>query len=305
MTFCTFCGRQLADGEVCNCQQNAAPQNNIPQGMPYGQPQPAPQGMPYGQPQPAPQTAKKQSQGDNAIKLVISHITNTIKKPLTAAEEYYEKGTVASSGILVGLIAVVYVISQLLYLVTRIIYRLAYYKKSVKSSGILALNGISYSDYLKLNGITRWDILKDVGYRGYTFVQAVFFPIIYVVLMAAVVIGIYYLVSSVILKEKADIAKAMNLMGATSVPLLGALVFTVINRVFHVGFLNSAFFPIAITCCGFLTLLQGLLIIGKEIKDRKKLLLTLALSVAILMIAHYVIYYLIMRHCIVYMSFPM
>lgn len=305
MTFCTFCGRQLADGEVCNCQQNAAPQNNIPQGMPYGQPQPAPQGSPYGQPQPAPQTAKKQSQGDNSIKLVISHITNTIKKPLTAAEEYYEKGTVASSGILVGLIAVVYVISQLLYLVTRIIYRLAYFKKSVKGTGYLALTGISYSDYLKLNGITRWDILEDAGFRGYTFVQAVFFPIIYVVLMAAVVIGIYYLVSSVVLKEKADIAKVMNLMGATSVPLLGALIFSVISRVFHVGFINSVLFPIIVTCCGFLTLLQGLLIINKELGDRKKLLLSLAIGVAGLMIANYVICYLIMDHCIVFLRFPM
>ena len=38
MAFCTICGKQLADGEVCTCQQNNAqsvPQGNIPQGMPY------------------------------------------------------------------------------------------------------------------------------------------------------------------------------------------------------------------------------------------------------------------------------
>lgn len=48
MAFCTICGKQLADGEVCTCQQNNAqsvPQGSIPQGMPYtGAPQ---QGSPY------------------------------------------------------------------------------------------------------------------------------------------------------------------------------------------------------------------------------------------------------------------
>lgn len=33
MGFCTFCGKQLADGEVCTCQQTA-PQQNV-----YGAPQ--------------------------------------------------------------------------------------------------------------------------------------------------------------------------------------------------------------------------------------------------------------------------
>ena len=33
MGFCTFCGKQLADGEVCTCQQTASQQNV------YGAPQ--------------------------------------------------------------------------------------------------------------------------------------------------------------------------------------------------------------------------------------------------------------------------
>lgn len=293
MTFCTYCGRQLADGEVCNCQQNAAPQNNVPQGMTYAQPQVAP----------APQPAPKKPAGDNPFKQVISHIVNTFKKPLDAAEEYYEKGTMVSSGILVGILAVIYVISQFVYLLTRIIYRFASYKKMCKIE--YKLLGISYNDYLRLNDKTRWDILKGIGIKGYTFVQSFFFPIIYIVLMAAVVIGIYYVVNAVVLKEKANINKIMNLMGATVVPLYGAFIFTVINRFFHVGFLNSVLFPIAATCCGFLTLIQGLIILYKDINDRKKFLLTLAIYVGGLMIADYVIYYLILRHCNGFFYFPM
>lgn len=93
MGFCTFCGKQLADGEVCTCQQTApqqnvygAPQNNegtqgtytAPQGT-YTAPQQgtytAPQGgyntsqgngMPQGETYTAPQKQPK-VKGDNLL----------------------------------------------------------------------------------------------------------------------------------------------------------------------------------------------------------------------------------------------
>lgn len=65
MAFCTICGKQLADGEVCTCQQNNAqsvPQGSIPQGMPYtGAPQ---QGSPYTAAYGAPQQEAPKSSVD-------------------------------------------------------------------------------------------------------------------------------------------------------------------------------------------------------------------------------------------------
>ena len=44
MPLCQYCGRELENGEICNCQQqDAAPQ----QGVPY--PNPAQQNVPYPQ----------------------------------------------------------------------------------------------------------------------------------------------------------------------------------------------------------------------------------------------------------------
>lgn len=298
MTFCSFCGKQLADGEVCTCQQNNA-QQAAPQQPIYAQPAPAP----------APQP-KKASASDNVIKTVFGHIVNTVKKPITAAEEYYEKGTAVSSGIIIALVAISYLFMTVCNLIITILYRLSYLSKSTKAARKV-LGGISVKEYLALGEFynsdvtTKWEYLNYYGIKGGTIVQSIFFPIIYVVLMSAVIIGIVYLVNALILKNKTDITKTLNLMASASVPLIGSCVFMVLRQVFHVGFLQSAFFPIAISVCGLITLLQVLVVLKKEITDRKQYVLSLIFAVAVLTIAHYVIWYLIMRHCTVYVSFPM
>ena len=62
--------------------------------MPYtGAPQ---QGSPYTAAYGAPQQEAPKSSVDmgGAFKKAIDHIKNTVKKPITAAEEYYENGTI-------------------------------------------------------------------------------------------------------------------------------------------------------------------------------------------------------------------
>ncbi len=304
MAFCTICGKQLADGEVCTCQQNNAqsvpqgniPQGNIPQGVPQGN---IPQGMPYAQPNQA--ASGKSVDMGGAFSKAIAHIKNTIKKPLTAAEEYYENGTIPSSAVLIGMITVAYVIATVLNLISNIIYSLSAAKKSLK--GMYKILGMSYGEYLDYAGVTRWDILKADGINVGTIFQSIFFPIIFVVLMGAAVVGLAYLIDAVVLKRKTDINKVFSLCGAVSVPLLGATVVRVISNFIHVRALNGMIFPIFIICMSVLTAIQGFIILSKEIKDRKQLVLSLAIMVAGLVIVDFLIG-LFLYKCTVFFALP-
>lgn len=224
MAFCTICGKQLADGEVCTCQQNNAqsvPQGSIPQGMPYtGAPQ---QGSPYTAAYGAPQQEAPKSSVDmgGAFKKAIDHIKNTVKKPITAAEEYYENGTIPSSAVLIGILTIAYVFATVLNLISKIFYALSSFKKQAK--GLYRLLGMSYGEYLDSIGYTRWDILNDYSINVGTIFQSIFFPIIYIVLMGATVFGLFYLIDAVVLKKKTDVNKIASLCGAVSVPLIGAM----------------------------------------------------------------------------------
>lgn len=300
MAFCTICGKQLADGEVCTCQQNNAqsvPQGSIPQGMPYtGAPQ---QGSPYtaayGAPQQgtsytgAPQQGTPKSPVDmgGAFKKAIDHIKNTVKKPITAAEEYYENGTIPSSAVLIGILTIAYVFATVLNLISKIFYALSSFKKQAK--GLYRLWGMTYGEYLDSIGYTRWDILNDYSINVGTIFQSIFFPIIYIVLMGATVFGLFYLIDAVVLKKKTDVNKIASLCGAVSVPLIGAMAVKILYNFIRVGALRGFFFPIFIVFMSVLTAIQGFTILSKEIKDRKQLVISLAILVAGLVTVEYLI----------------
>lgn len=300
MAFCTICGKQLADGEVCTCQQNNAqsvPQGSIPQGMPYtGAPQ---QGSPYtavyGAPQQgtsytgAPQQGTPKSSVDmgGAFKKAIDHIKNTVKKPITAAEEYYENGTIPSSAVLIGILTIAYVFATVLNLISKIFYALSSFKKQAK--GLYRLWGMTYGEYLDSIGYTRWDILNDYSINVGTIFQSIFFPIIYIVLMGATVFGLFYLIDAVVLKKKTDVNKIASLCGAVSVPLIGAMAVKILYNFIRVGALRGFFFPIFIVFMSVLTAIQGFTILSKEIKDRKQLVISLAILVAGLVTVEYLI----------------
>ena len=300
MAFCTICGKQLADGEVCTCQQNNAqsvPQGSIPQGMPYtgAQQQGSPYTAAYGAPQQgtsytgAPQQGTPKSSVDmgGAFKKAIDHIKNTVKKPITAAEEYYENGTIPSSAVLIGILTIAYVFATVLNLISKIFYALSSFKKQAK--GLYRLWGMTYGEYLDSIGYTRWDILNDYSINVGTIFQSIFFPIIYIVLMGATVFGLFYLIDAVVLKKKTDVNKIASLCGAVSVPLIGAMAVKILYNFIRVGALRGFFFPIFIVFMSVLTAIQGFTILSKEIKDRKQLVISLAILVAGLVTVEYLI----------------
>ena len=139
MNFCTKCGRQLADGEVCTCQQTVQPQINPAAAQPQvnqaagqqsqattqqfqgaGQPQGAPQ--PQFNPQGAPQmnnASKAAGSNSSFISELGILFKGLIKKPVEAVSEYVEKSSIMASAVLVGVLAFLSAVAQLFYMIER------------------------------------------------------------------------------------------------------------------------------------------------------------------------------------------
>lgn len=93
MAFCTKCGRQLQEGEVCTCQQPA--QNPVPPVTP----QPAQASAPV---QPA-APAQPSASGVFVMELWET-IVGLIKKPVDTAQAYVKKGSFPMAGIIIGIV---------------------------------------------------------------------------------------------------------------------------------------------------------------------------------------------------------
>lgn len=157
MKYCTNCGRQLADDEVCTCRQqaqtqapnqtqdnaqadNAAQQaqfNGQPQGNAQaqfnGQPQGNEQAQFNGQPQGNAQSqafdnftqqvsaAGQQLQNDKNVASIITLYKGLIKKPAQAAADFVKNANMASGFIFIGLFAIVEVVLSVVYLLSSVI----------------------------------------------------------------------------------------------------------------------------------------------------------------------------------------
>lgn len=130
MSFCTKCGRQLADGEVCTCQQTVQPQINPAASQQPQQPQVNPMSAQQPQAAPQPQFNSQGAQQMNAVPKkatsnpsFISELTELfkglIKKPVEAVSGYVEKSSIATSAVLVGVLAVLSAVAQLFYMIER------------------------------------------------------------------------------------------------------------------------------------------------------------------------------------------
>ena len=110
MAFCNYCGKQLADGEVCSCTTAAAaaPQPAAPQPVPQPVPQPTPQPAPAGAYYPPTTPAPKSSFYFGGImKDCWNLFLNLFKKPVTAVSEFIQNGTRNHAFIMIGLQAIV------------------------------------------------------------------------------------------------------------------------------------------------------------------------------------------------------
>ena len=154
MKYCTNCGRQLADDEVCTCRQQAQPQapnqtqdnnaqadnaahqaqfNGQPQGSAQGQFNGQPQGQFNGQPQGSAQSqacenftqqvsaAGQQLQNDKNVASIITFYKGLVKKPAQAAADFVKNANMASGFIFIGLFAIVEVVLSVVYLLSSVI----------------------------------------------------------------------------------------------------------------------------------------------------------------------------------------
>lgn len=154
MKYCTNCGRQLADDEVCTCRQQAQPQapnqtqdnnaqadnaahqaqfNGQPQGSAQGQFNGQPQGQFNGQPQGSAQSqafdnftqqvsaAGQQLQNDKNVASIITFYKGLVKKPAQAAVDFVKNANMASGFIFIGLFAIVEVVLSVVYLLSSVI----------------------------------------------------------------------------------------------------------------------------------------------------------------------------------------
>ena len=154
MKYCTNCGRQLADDEVCTCRQQAQPQapnqtqdnnaqadnaahqaqfNGQPQGSAQGQFNGQPQGQFNRQPQGSAQSqafdnfppqvsaAGQQLQNDKNVASIITFYKGLVKKPAQAAADFVKNANMASGFIFIGLFAIVEVVLSVVYLLSSVI----------------------------------------------------------------------------------------------------------------------------------------------------------------------------------------
>ena len=146
MKYCTNCGRQLADDEVCTCRQQAQPQapnqtqdnnaqadNAAHQAQFNGQPQGNAQGQFNGQPQGSAQSqafdnftqqvsaAGQQLQNDKNVASIITFYKGLVKKPAQVAADFVKNANMASGFIFIGLFAIVEVVLSVVYLLSSVI----------------------------------------------------------------------------------------------------------------------------------------------------------------------------------------
>lgn len=311
MGFCTICGKPLADGEVCTCQQtasqgvyNAVPQQDTNVQGTYTAPQQDVnvQGAYTGGTQDnlgaAPKKAKTKmpkSDGKCPFAPIIENAKDTIDNPLDAGNNYYKKATMKTVITSLVTMASLYVLTSLFNLLGSVWHTLAIYKRSVKP--YLALAGIKYGDYLKSIGMSRGKILRLSGITGGTWVQAIFFPIVYMILVGVALVGIAFLVNKLILKkEKFEILNVAKFAAALSLPISVSLVARFLIGFVHVAWINGTVLAVLYFAGLLLALLQAFEIIREHIQDKKKYVIVIGILVLGMMVADYLVGDLFLRH---------
>jgi len=216
MSFCTKCGRQLADGEICTCQQTVQPQGNPvvqpinPQGAQQGNPA-AQQMNPQGAPQMNTNTASSGAAGANPS--FISELgvlfKGLIKKPVEAVSEYVNKSSIMTSAILIVVLSFLSGVASLLYMIERNV--------DAKISAAKYYNPLIPSTWVVDEPYGALEII-------FRFVFKVFSNVIISVLFAAL---IYLLVKFLFEKDsKITIAKALAVSSVRNLIYIPLYVFT-------------------------------------------------------------------------------
>ncbi len=116
MGFCQYCGRQLAEGEVCNCSAQAAPTMQQPQ---FNQQQ-------FNQQQFNQQQLNQQinQQANQAIGALVMLVKGIFTKPADAVKAYVQRGDMILPAALIAILAFISGLETMIY---RLIYNVKYF----------------------------------------------------------------------------------------------------------------------------------------------------------------------------------
>ncbi len=209
MGFCTKCGRQLNDGEVCNCQsQTTTPVQPV-------QPQAA-------QPQAA---SINTAQAGAFFGKVWSVIKGVITKPVETISSYVNSANVAIACVLIGCNALAAFLVRW--------FRLLKVNSAKSSSDVL--NNMSLDDILSYaSGSSRSSKLS----AGYMF-KHMFFDALEVCLIAAVVAVVIMLFANVLAKVKMSYVKALCITSLSAIIATPATIIAWLFGLFGVEFFTQ------------------------------------------------------------------
>ena len=301
MPFCTSCGAKLEEGQTCVCQQpqsakislgkgqraNAQPnvsqaempqqnvQQNVQQEMPQQNVQQnVQQEMPQQNIQPAPQSNKPNifKEGLNQI---LNYFKAVIKKPFDATEEFFNKANPVASGITWFVLLSVYVAANFLNTIIGAVLMDNY---KAGRFYYMSMNSDNFLRALYNDGAAE-QLLYHVGVANY--LQAFFFPILWMTCMTVVVFGIGLLINLIFVKAnfKQALCKIGAICGVTSIGLIVIQILAMIRNLIAVEGLN-VLFTAAQSIVALFVVVQGLICINKIMPDKNKTALAVIISIA-------------------------
>jgi len=276
MAFCTYCGKELADGEVCSCRSGAA-QNSAAQSSAaytadsmYAAPNPAvnaaqntaqaaqntaqaaqntaqgaqntAQGAPGGEPK------KSSFNLGKGFVNVFKLFPKTFKAPIDVATKLYEDADMGTSVAAAILIFATYWITPFIATIYTVI------RSSV---------------YLGFSSIGALTVLGR-------FVQNLFYPIIWAAAIAGAMFGLYALINKVIIKGKMDFKKFAAFITVPYAVLSCVNVLTWVNQMISSNIFVLDIVIYALLVAGFIQLLVNLF---KVIENKNKAVLAAVIAV--------------------------
>ena len=284
MAFCTSCGAPLEEGKVCSCQQAQA--SKISLGKSNEQVAAEPQQNVSQATAQASQPAKpaKPNIFTEGLKDILNFFKNVIKKPFDATTEFFDKANPVAAGVLWFVLMYVYVVENFLntilggFLMDNYSKNRMIFMSQNSRNFIRALYGKVFND----------DMLRHVGLGNY--VQAFFFPIMWMICMTIVVFGIGLLINLIFVKGnfKQALCKIGGICGVTSVGLIVIQIIAMIRNVIGMEGVNILF-TAAQSIVALFVIVQAILCINKMVPDKNKTSLAVIISVAGLTVADYVL----------------
>ncbi len=298
MAFCTLCGAKLDEGKICACQQASKISLNKVKEQPAQQtpvqPEMSYQAMPQSEPQTAqqtePQAAQQAAQPAKpnifkaGFKDILDFFKTVIKKPFDATEAFFDKANPVSAGILWVVLMSVYVFENILNTIIGAVLIDTYGESRFFH---MAKNSTNFLRAMFRSAANN-DMLRDVGFGNY--VQAFFFPILWITSMTVVVFGIGLLINLIFVKGnfKKALCKIGALCGVTSFGLIVIQVLAMIRNIIGVEGANILF-TAAQSIVSLFVVVQGLICINKVMPTKNKTCLAVMISIAGLTVSNYLL----------------